>query len=355
MKLRTNKSDLLRAIKCMTFPKSTLLLEVGKDVVLTSTDGTVVIKSQVEAEVIRPGTSCVSGPIFHDILTKIRGDVVGLEIKDGKMMVTGERSRVAVALLDAEAFPFQVEEPEEWIFTIDTQVMREAIKKTAHAIKSDKVPMPLRGLYIEAEGGNLSFMGCDTKQFALYQCELPSEEKFNCIIPREHIKLIENMLEGKEISFALTNYFAVFGTETHILYTRTVNAAYPPARKIIEKQRICQGEIDSSELIRAIELATITADATNTKGVKEIHITARNDGLEVGAKNELGTANDIISAEMTGEEVRVAYDATNLINALKAVGKHTVQVGFSGREEPMIIHGQGCDFAVVAVRSREVS
>jgi len=256
--------------------------------------------------------------------------------------------------LDVDSFPFQLSEPDSWYFTIDSEVMKKAFKKTSHSIITEKVPNALKGLRIKADGYTLTFTGCDTKQFAMYSTEIPSEEYFEAIIPKEHLKLVENILIEKEMSFTISNNFGVFATEKHILYTRLLSENYPPAQSVLNRQLKCQVEVDSSELISSIELATITAEKSS-KGIKAVIIKTTEDGLEIAAKNEIGMTKDLINADTQGEQLSCAYDSGYLIHALKAAEMPRIKLGIVDRNGPVIINGESSSFSVMAFLSREVS
>lgn len=354
LKISARKNELIKALRCMSFPKSKLLIEADGCVKLTSSDDTIVIKSQVEADITQVGTCCVATPILLDILMKIRGDKIDLEVKEGNLCIKGNRAQIVVALLDVESFPFRLSEPDTWSFTIGSDVLKKAIKKTAHSIITEKVPNALKGMCIKADGSILTFTGCDTKQFAMYTVELPSQENFAAIIPKEHLKLIENILTEKEVSFVVSNNFGVFATETHVLYTRLLDENYPPAPPVLNKEPKCQVEIESLELINSIELATITADKAS-KGVKAVLIKTVDGGIEIAARNELGKTTDFISAETHGEEIVCSYDSGYLIHALRAADMEKVALGFVGKNAPLIINGESGSFLVGAVLTREVS
>jgi len=356
LKLSAKKNDLIKAIRCMTFPKSKLLIEaVDSTVKLSSSDDTVVIKSQVDADVHQIGKCCVSTPIIFEILSKLRGDTVDLEVKEDKLSIKGSgKQSIVVATLDVDSFPFQLNEPDSWHFTIDSEVIKKAFKKTLHSITVDKVPNALKGMQIKADGSILTFTGCDGKQFAIYSTHIPSEEHFEAIIPKEHLKLVENILIEKEISFTISNSFGVFATEKHILYTRLLVENYPPAPPVLSKDLKCQVEIDSSELINSIELATITANK-DSKGIKAVLLKTVEGGMEIAARNELGKTTDFIIAETNGEEITSAYDSGYLIHALKAADLPNVKLGFVDKNAPLIINGESSSFLVGAVLSREVS
>ncbi|MCY9529153.1 DNA polymerase III subunit beta [Paenibacillus alvei] len=356
MKLSAKKNELIKAIRCMTFPKSKLLIEATDSAVkLSSSDDTVVIKSQVDADVHQSGKCCVSTPIILEILSKLRGDVVELGVKENKICIKGHgKQSIVVATLDVDSFPFQLNEPDSWYFTISTEVMKRAFKKTSHSITVEKVANALKGLRIKADGSTVTFTGCDTKQFAMYSTEIPSEEHFEAIIPKEHLKLVENILIEKEISFTVSNNFGVFATENHILYTRLIDEKYPPAQALLDKSLKCQVQVDTSELIKSIELAEITANK-ESKGVKAVKIKTVDGGIEVVARNELGNTTDFISAETNGEEITNVYDSSYLIHALKAADMSSVKLGFVDKNAPLIINGESGSFVVGAVLTREVS
>lgn len=354
MKWKAPKNELISILKNMTFPKSVLLIVASGQINFTSSDNTVMTKSHVEAIIDEVGSACVSATVLYDILTKLRGDYVTFETKEQTLLVKGLKTTVSIALLDMVNFPYQITEPDNWLFTIQSSDLKKAIKKTNHAIQSEKVPDTLKGLQIQASGNELIFIGTDKKQFAMFKLELPSEEHFEAIIPKEHLKWLENILGSGEVSFALQDNFGVFATSTHVLYTRTLNGPYPSLLKMLALKPVCKITLDSDVLINSVELATVTADKTTTKGTKLVYLSTKEDGLTIVARNELGSTNDYIEAATEGDEVKVVYDSSHLIHAVKAAAMSKAELGFVGADSPLIISGDEGTYVISAIKSREV-
>ncbi|SMG58282.1 DNA polymerase III subunit beta [Paenibacillus aquistagni] len=353
MKCSANKHHLLKTLKCMSFPKAILNIDAIDKIYLISSDDTVITKSTIEAEVQDQGRVTVSCTILYDVLSKIRGDIIKLQTKDKKLYVIGESAKVSIATLD-DTFTHEIEEPDQWFFTIPASVMRKAIKKTNHAIQYEKVPDAIKGLHICASGNQLTFTGTDKKQFAMFRIELPSDEQFEAILPKEHLKWVEGILDVGEVSFSIKDNYGVFATDTHILYTRTLNGNYPAVLKLLDKQTVCTVKVDSNELLKSVELATITADKSNTKGAKEVFLSTKVDGIGIAARNELGDVTDILHAETDGQELKVVYDSTHLIHAIKAASTDKTELGFLGADSPLVINGEDCKFMIGAIKNREV-
>jgi DNA polymerase-3 subunit beta len=110
----------------------------------------------------------------------------------------------------------------------------------------------------------------------------------------------------------------VFQWQNQRLTSRTLEGQYPAYGQLIPKQFEREITLDRRQFLTALERIAVFADQKNNIVKISIDSTEQEITLSVEAQ-ELGNGRDSISAEISGDDIVIAFNVKYLMEGLKAL------------------------------------
>src|SRR5215475_859692 len=197
----------LQAVQNVVSTRSTLpilsnvlMRAEGDRLELTATDLDVTIACSVEAKVKKPGASTVPVKKLFGIVRELGNSEIDLEVDDKNICsVRSGSSFYKINGLSADEFPPLPKFKEEKKVTLQQEIVRGMMKKTAFAISTDESRYVLNGIYLSLKDHKMTMVATDGRRLALVDQEIDVGEQSygEFIVPSKAVNELNRLLQDK--------------------------------------------------------------------------------------------------------------------------------------------------------------
>ncbi len=369
MKFICNKEELLKGINIVIraayskYQKSILEcihIKTDNDILFLDTfDMTTAIKTKVNAQIIEHGETAIPSRILSDIINKFPSGEVIFERIENAIKISSANSNALLSEMDAQQFPtFPIYDGSvDHQIQIKRQVFREMIEKTAFSAYTGEDRPVFTGLLLETnpEDQTMSIVGIDGIRMAKKVTSLSSKSKIKAIIPAKMLKETSRIIgDGEEnLTLCFTDHSCFIQCDDIEIFTRLLDGEYINYQAIIPTQYKTRVKVNAGIFERSLELMMVLAreDSSNL-----IRMSIENSCIDMQSISEYGTAQDKIPVEMTGEFLKIAFNAKYLLDVFKVIDDEEVYMEFTGRLQACVVkplNGEKFLYLVVPVNIAE--
>ncbi|WP_188695606.1 DNA polymerase III subunit beta [Pullulanibacillus camelliae] len=354
-KLVENVNYVLKAVSSRTtIPILTgIKLVASKEgIELTGSDSDVSIQSFIPTEendienasIHIPGSIVLQARFFADIVKKLPGDSVDIEV-DSRLMtrITSGSSEFNLNGLDAEEYPHLPTIWEEHSFSIRTDILKHLIRQTVFAVSTSETRPVLTGVNWSIQNGKLKCVATDSHRLAMRTIDIETDEqldKSNVIIPGKSLNDLAKIFDdtGSEwVQIIITDNQILFKANHLQFYSRLLEGNYPNTDGLIPQETKTEVTLGTKSFLQAIDRASLLAREEKNNVVKLK--TLDGQSLEILSQStEIGRVHENVDAqEISGEEVRISFSAKYMMDALRQIDASDVKISFTGAMRPFLI------------------
>jgi DNA polymerase-3 subunit beta len=293
---------------------------------VTGTDMEVELVTTVNAQVDSESDVTVPARKLVDIVRMLPEGVQITAASEGdKMTVSSGKGRYTLATLPATEFPAtdQVETLEK--LTIQEDLLKRLLDKTAFAMANQDVRYYLNGLLFDFHDQNLSTVATDGHRLAI--CDLNSDpgvsEERQLIVPRKGVLELQRMLSDSKDSVELAlgkNHIRLVKGST-IFTSKLIDGRFPEYRAVIPKGTDRHIKIDRDSFTRALQRASILSN----EKYKGVRLEATGNSVKIIAHNpQHEEAVEELEAELNFDQLAIGFNVTYLLDALTAIESERV-------------------------------
>jgi DNA polymerase-3 subunit beta len=329
-----------------------VLIQVDEDkqhVTLTGFDETLGIQTCFSAQVDVGGTLTLPAKLFSDIVSRLpSGDleltgattepVITLNAASGEYQVRG---------MNAEDYPNLPQVEDGQAAQVSAEAILEGLRGALFATSTDETKQVLTGVHLVAEPDSLEFAATDGHRLAVVQTVEASEsvgssglEAMNVTVPGKALRELERILQlyqGTEpISLRFDPTQVIFELGKQQVTTRLLEGQYPNYRQLIPRQFERQLTVDRKQLISALERIAVLADQRNNIVKLSMQNSDQSLALSVEAQ-EVGSGREVLPAQVTGEDLDIAFNVRYLLDGLKALPSSEVQLQCNSATSPAVL------------------
>jgi len=305
-----------------------------------------------EKEIIRNakfGATLVASKIITEIARRMEGEEIAIEVVDDTIVkVDDGKSSFKLNSIKADEYPEVDLEPSGTVFDIKCRELAKLVDQTAFAASSKEQRPILTAVNLEAASGKLIATATDSARLARKEVEVDDTITFSANIPARTLIEITKMFESFEtVTLAVSDKKALFSFDSTLVSSRLINGDYPNTKNIIPKTFNYFLEVNSQELISAMERASLLS----VERENVIKLTMTEDALEVASKSvQVGSANEKVSTfQFSGERLEMSFNSEYAIAAIRAVKAEDVTIAFIGEMKPFVIKNSKDDSVVQLV------
>ncbi|CAB4866948.1 unannotated protein [freshwater metagenome] len=333
-----------------------LLLEVEASTLkISGFDLEVSTQISIDAAVEQAGKVLVSGRLLADISRALPNMPVTIATDGQKVNLECGTSRFTLLTLSVEDYPKLPDIPQIG-GTVDGTLFTTAVAQVAIASGRDETLPALTGIRIEIEGNTLTLAATDRYRLAVREITWDSKvsnvsatalvlgrtlnETAKALTTAQNIELAFSVRDGAVES--LVGFSGAGRTTT----TRLIDGEFPKYRSLFPETSSTTALIEKSVLLEAVKRVSLVAER-NTP----IRLAFTSDGLslEAGTGDE-AQASEAIEAQVSGDDVLIAFNPQYLIDGLNAVVGDFVSMAFVSSSKPAVLTG-ALDAATAADQS----
>ena len=322
---------------------SGLLLKAHDGVVsLSSFDYETSARLEIPAEISAEGTILVSGRLLADICRSLPAAPVDVETDGSKVTLTCRRSSFHLATMPETEYPPLPELP-----PVTGAVSGDAFAKGVSQViiaasKDDTLPI-LTGVRMEFEDELITLLATDRYRLALREIPwkpgTPSVST-SALVKAKTLNEVAKTLGGSgELNVALADDDSrLIGFESGGRTTTSllVDGDYPKIRSLFPETTPIHAVVATQELVEAVRRVSLVAERNTPVRL------AFSQGLVVldAGTGEDAQASEELEAQLTGEDITVAFNPHYLVEGLGVIETPFVRFSFTSAPKPAMITAQ---------------
>lgn len=359
MKFTINREQFLKGLTIATKPTTTkspmpilsnvLMSLDNRGLRLLGSNGDLTIQTLIplrinDIEVIRiyeEGATLVSSKIITEIIRKVEGNEINLEIIDRSIVqIDDGRSNFKLTSVRADDYPDIDLEKTGVTFEVASKELIKLVEQTAFAASTKEQRPILTAVHLFASNGLLEAVATDSARLGKKTIEILDNVTFNANVPARVLQEISKTIEGtlgiKNIDISVSDKKILFEFDGTIITSRLIAGEFPNTKNIIPKSFTNTLEINANELLKAMDRVSLLAASERENIVK---LTMKEDSIIVSSKSALsGSATEAITTfKYGGEPLEISFNYTFLTAAIRACLSEDVQIGFTGEMKPFVV------------------
>ncbi|MBR8839885.1 MAG: DNA polymerase III subunit beta [Stigonema ocellatum SAG 48.90 = DSM 106950] len=348
--LSTNLSLTSRAVPSRpTHPVlANVLLQADAEtnrVSLTAFDLNLGIRTSFSAEVEEGGAIAIPAKLLNDITSRLSEGEITLEDESASVSspgseglivtLTPKSGRYQVRAMGAEDFPELpvIENVETRNFaSLRATALIEGLRGSLFATSTDETKQVLTGVHLTVKQDTLEFAATDGHRLAVVETTNESPEKdvetenfasLEVTVPARALRELERMLahsasQDEPVALYFDQGQVVFELADQRLTSRTLEGQYPAYRQLIPREFERELTLDRRQLLNALERIAVLADQKNNIVKVSLDNVAQEVTLSCEAQ-DVGSATESMSAQISGENIDIAFNIKYLMEGLKAL------------------------------------
>lgn len=349
MKFHVNKDVLAQAVifvtKLLTTKSTNPALagvrieSGGVGITFASFDHDVSTRTTIDGDVSAPGSVLVSGKLLADIVTRLPGDTVNVELAGNKLVVSSGTAKFMMSLMLLNEYPNLPEIPPAF-GTLDGELLAEAIAQVGVAALKDDGQPAIMNISVEFNPSSISFTATDRYRIAsrdIPWMESATVEPTQILVPaRVLIEAGKMFHTDSAVTFSLLaggdRELLAISVGTRVVTSSLAKGAFPKVRGLLDEK--------GGGAAYAIVLASDLVDAT-----RRMSLVLERDGaikysfgldgvlLETSAA-ETTSASETVDGHLVGDEIFVWLKPRLVIDGAAGAHSEFVRLGFTPSSDP---------------------
>lgn len=306
-------------------------LEIGIVATMESGDGRSI-------EIVDEGSIVLPAREFIDILRKLTASMVEIQVRQTDVIdFRAGQFECAFHGMESASFPKLPQTTEATKVRFASKLLRDLIKSTAFAASTSESRPVLMGVYIELDAETIRFSATDSLRLAT-KCEsltAGTDGPTSVIVPAKSLTELARIIpdDDSEIWMSLTESHCTFGADTIQFHTRVIDGAFVEVTRLIPHQSRTELVVDTVSLMRALDRAAVMAPRS-----QEVQLDVQSGVAMLHTQSsEHGQLSDVIEVEKAvGDDVSIAFNAKNAMEALRTVKSEQSCIRLSGPRQPLV-------------------
>ena len=363
MNITLGRSDLISALQIVskglsTKPQTPIL----SGIYMTAKEGLLELQSTnyelgfivtIPAEIHTVGTAVLPGKYLTEFTRKLPAEEISIdtESSDGLAVIKSGTARFTLRTMEVSDFPVLQRMDGTLHFTIKDRTLARLVKKSTFAClreeQRDRRPI-FTGCQLEVEGQEVTFAATNVHRLAVKSESLDADAgQIRVIIPARFLEEVTRTITGEvpsDINVTCSYNQVSMSSGSIYMTSRLIEGAFPDYRRVIPRDENIKTRVtlDAHVFASAVERASLIARTDQYNIVK----LAFEKGLMRISSNspEIGETEETLPAEVTGDDVTIAFNASYLMDAMKSLDSDTCILSLQGANEqgmnlsPMTIH-----------------
>lgn len=342
---RSSLSEALNNVQAVVGSKTALQVlqnvmveAIGGEVKFTCSDLDTTLVANAECEVLDEGATTIPVKTFTAAVGKMGDGVIDISVdKNDRSTISGGASVFKFNGLPAKEFP-TVPKPDGMTCTIESNTIREMLRKTAFAASQDDTRRTLQGVLLDFQnnGSNVMAVGTDGRRLAMLNCPLTSGNGFKgqFILPRKAVDLLSKKLpkDGNAELITAKGQLLV-KTARLIITTKLLDDVYPNYMQVIPKTDGTGIAMNRVEFLGALDRISVCMTDSPC-----VILTFGDNKLVLNSGDtEFGSSHDEIPVKYDGESIDMRFNPYYVRDALNAMDDEEVVMKITSSESPAII------------------
>ena len=311
---------------------------------LVGTDGQISINTvPFSAEVEKEGSVALNAKLFFDIVRKLPGELIRVEVDDKlRTIMTSGKSVLKMSGLSSIDFPLVVEEelapPTGERFKISANTLKDMIRQTIFSVSNDITKIVLTGELMEIREHILRVVAIDMFRIS-YRAERVTDYDYECkaVVPARALGEFSRMVQSEkdaEVEFFFTEKKAVFIMEDFRMVANLLHGDFIRYDQIFNDDFSTKVLINREMFLFSCERVLLLSSDGKPINMK---LDIGDEELLVYALTEKGEVNDVISCTTDGKELTIYFNPRYFIEVLRTIETENITIKFNSVMSPCTI------------------
>ena len=297
------------------------------------------IMTQVEADIIQPGSIVLSARLFGEIIRKLPDDVVCVAAQGDKVHIDCGPTSFDIMGTSAEEFPELPAVDEGNRLVIGQGALRSMISRVIFAV-SDNESRPIHtGALFEVDEEQLTVVAVDGYRLALRREKLLGREgsgQFSFVVPGAALNEVDKICADSDEEVAVTQgaRHITFAMGSTLLVARRLEGEFLNYRQTIPQNNAISLEADTALLQLSIDRASLII---NDKLKSPLRCKFEDGSLSITSRTAIGSAFDRCPIVGDGKGLEIGFNNRFLMEAVKAAPASQVRLELNTPTSPCLI------------------
>jgi len=353
MKVKGSKSQILYGIQAVENTVSArpslpillnTLIEAGEKNVgvnklrLTTSNIEVITKCTIPIEVEEEGGITVPTRLFLSIINELPEKEVYIQTKDNNVIIKCEKSLFKIFGRPSNEFPAIPKIDEITSTTLNSNILKDMIKKTRFAVSTDETRHALTGVYLGLKENQIKMVATDGHRlaYATEQVSTSPKEPVSVIVPTRVLNEIVRIFpeEGEKVKLLIGKNHISFNLEDISITSRLVEGTFPNYEQVIPKEAGVQIRASTKNLSDSIRRVSLLTDEKSNL----IKLKAEKNLLTItGSTPSSGEGKEEIDIVLEGEEIEVGFNVKYMLDVLRVIDTEETVIKLTSPSSPAII------------------
>lgn len=330
-----------------------IYMEANKDgLTLKCSDNRMQKECFLPAHVEQEGSCVVKGRLLSELMRKLPETSCDVVLTGSTLHIHCGSTYNQLQCIDFDEYPTMPFNGETFDIRLDHEICRDMITKTVFAVAQDDGRPILTGVLVDFEEDRVTMVATDSYQFAMRTVHVPMTlEKKSTVIPGRSLQEIARMMDetDEDVVLSFTNTHVMVDIGQSRLTARLLDGKYIDYQRIIPKEYKTRALVDRDEMMNAIDRAQLVSREGNNSII--LHLS--DNKVQIRAESYIGKSEDELDAQITGDDLEIAFNPKYCINILKSIEDEKVYMDFQLNINPCAIkpaQGDGYYYLVVPMR-----
>ena len=352
MKLKVTQENLNKALSLVARVASTrgtlpilsnVLLKIDDNRLnVSATNLDIAISCELGAQVQSEGSLTVPARLLQDFVNSLPAGIIELEQEEQRLKVTTSSYKSVINGVAADEFPVMpaIESGVSW--KVEGPLLKKALQQVLIAASGDESRPVLTGVYFHTVDGTLYVAATDSYRLAEKRL-MKLKDEVQLLIPAtalHDVLRIINDYEG-EIAVIHDDQQVQFRAGDVELVARLIEGSYPDYRKLVPAAFATTAIMPRSELMSTTKVSSLFA--RESAGSIVVSVDEPSESIWIHAvASQLGENNATLKVKAKGSG-SITLNSRYLLDALQAMDTKTVQLGFNGKLEAVMLNDVDSD------------
>ncbi len=301
-----------------------------------------------DKEILRdliPGAVLINAFTLIEFTRKGEGDEITIEVIDNTARISVGKLSVNLVCMDGDEYPNISFAQNATPFSLPCSDLIQLVDQTSFAALTKDTRPILTSVNLRAENGTLTATATDSARLSRKFVNVDGDLRFNVNVPAKTMSDVTKLLDpGSEVEVSASTDKITFSFANTIVSSRLIGENYPVSSSIIPTSFNYFLEVNSQQLLSAIDRVSILSQ----NAVPVVKLSMSEEAVEVSTANQqTGFGSEKLSTfTFNGDSIEIAFNATFVADAVKALGCEDVQISFIGEMKPFVIKNPKDDSVV---------
>lgn len=367
MKFNCQKADLCEVLPNVAKAASSktpmealaaILLRTGQtELELTGYDLELGIRTQIPAAVEEEGVLLADSRLFSELVRRMPDGILSVETDEHlKITITGGGTSCQLPGMRADEYPDLPDIEQGQGAVIPQSLLKNMIDQTIYAVSLDETKPIFTGELIEMADDALNIVALDNYRMALRTEPLVGQEPMKFVVPSKALKEISHLLGDDEknenpCKIRLDQHHAIFDIGQYTVYTRLLAGEFINYRRSIPENAKTEVTLSRRELMDSLERCSLLISEKNKTAVR---FQFEENHVLVSCQNVVGSVDDTLSCDMTGEKMVIGFNNRYLLDAVRAVQSDRVRLFLTAADRAVKVMEADGDGSVAIIMPVQV-